>query len=255
MNEAKNGWVKIHRRILQWEWYGDTNTFRVFIHLLLSANHKKKRWKGIIIQRGQLVTSVAKLSVKLNLSSKQIRTAIKHLKETNEVATKATNKYTLITLLNYSKFQNTETEKGKQKGNQEGTQGATNKNDKKYKKYKESSLLMQKSQKKLPGVPENIQTPSEHNQLKAVVWTGKKIILGEYIRFKYEQLRGDVDVDEFLSDMAERLSIRSDEDFPKNLSAWLWACWQKYEPSKKKKLSVEERMRRRAEKYKRGEKI
>ena len=39
-----SGWIKIHRQILEWEWYSDTNTFRVFLHLLLKANHKEKKY-------------------------------------------------------------------------------------------------------------------------------------------------------------------------------------------------------------------
>ena len=40
------GFIKIHRSLLEWEWYQDTNTKTVFIHLLLTANYKDKNWKG-----------------------------------------------------------------------------------------------------------------------------------------------------------------------------------------------------------------
>ena len=32
-----SGWIKLHRKITEWEWYSDANTFRVFMHLLLTA--------------------------------------------------------------------------------------------------------------------------------------------------------------------------------------------------------------------------
>jgi hypothetical protein len=38
-----SGWIKIHRSILEWEWYEDTNTFRLFMHLILKANHKDRK--------------------------------------------------------------------------------------------------------------------------------------------------------------------------------------------------------------------
>ncbi len=48
----QNGWIKIHRKILDWEWYSDLNVRVVFLHLLLKANHDDKKWMGMDIKRG-----------------------------------------------------------------------------------------------------------------------------------------------------------------------------------------------------------
>ena len=40
------GWISLHRKTLEWEWFDDHNTFRIFVTLLLIANHKDKKWKG-----------------------------------------------------------------------------------------------------------------------------------------------------------------------------------------------------------------
>ena len=32
-----SGWIKIHRKITEWEWYDDVNTFRLFMHLILKS--------------------------------------------------------------------------------------------------------------------------------------------------------------------------------------------------------------------------
>ena len=40
------GWIKVHRKLVDWEWYNDINVKVVFLHLLLTANHKEKQWKG-----------------------------------------------------------------------------------------------------------------------------------------------------------------------------------------------------------------
>ena len=45
------------------------------------------------------------LSEQTGLSERQIRTALDHLKSTGEVTIKTTNKYSLITIVNYGKFQ------------------------------------------------------------------------------------------------------------------------------------------------------
>ena len=33
-----NGWIKIHRKLLEWEWADDPNMVALWIHLLLNAN-------------------------------------------------------------------------------------------------------------------------------------------------------------------------------------------------------------------------
>lgn len=99
------GWVSFHRQIMKWEWYTDPNTFRLFFHLVLNANHEKANWRGTEIKRGQLVTSSEQLALQLNLSRQQIRTSISKLKSTNEITTKSTNKYTLVTVEKYDLYQ------------------------------------------------------------------------------------------------------------------------------------------------------
>lgn len=101
----KGGFITLHRKILDWHWYDDIATTRLFIHLLLNANHAPKEWRGRMIERGQVVTGRQQLSAETGLSEQQIRTCIKRLKSTNEITSKATNKYTIITLVNYSYYQ------------------------------------------------------------------------------------------------------------------------------------------------------
>ena len=46
------GFILLHRKLLEWEWYTDHNTKMVFIHCLLKANFEKKEWRGVVIERG-----------------------------------------------------------------------------------------------------------------------------------------------------------------------------------------------------------
>ena len=102
------GWVSFHRKIEEWEWYDDANTFRLFFHLVLKANHKDKKWQGVEIKKGQLVTSSEKLAIELKLSRQQIRTSLDKLKTTKELTVKSTNRFILVTVENYSAYQNVE---------------------------------------------------------------------------------------------------------------------------------------------------
>ena len=45
----EGGFILLHRSILRWEWYGDLNTARLFIHLLLTVNYEPQRWQGIAV--------------------------------------------------------------------------------------------------------------------------------------------------------------------------------------------------------------
>lgn len=102
------GWICLYKKLINWEWYQDGNTCRLFIHLLLLANYEDKYWQGQLIKRGQLVTSLEHLSDDLGLSVQQIRTSIKKLKSTGEITSKATNKYTLVTIERYEDYQSKE---------------------------------------------------------------------------------------------------------------------------------------------------
>jgi hypothetical protein len=103
--KSNQGWIKIHRQLLEWEWYDDLNVKVLFFHLLLKANHKPKKYKGKLIEIGQLVTGLEVLSNETGLSIQKIRTAISKLKSTNEITIKSSSKGTVIQIVNYAKYQ------------------------------------------------------------------------------------------------------------------------------------------------------
>lgn len=98
-------WIKIFRELLQWEWFQKAEMVQLFIYLLLKANCVDKQWQGITIKRGQLATSNATMRQDLRLSEQQIRTCIKRLISTGEITYKSTNRYVVITICNYDKYQ------------------------------------------------------------------------------------------------------------------------------------------------------
>jgi hypothetical protein len=100
-----DGWIKLHRKFRDWGWYKKPETAMLFIELLLSANSKPQEWNGMIIQRGQVVTSRESLSRALGISQRSIRTGLTRLKSTSEVTIETTNKYSIITICNYDKYQ------------------------------------------------------------------------------------------------------------------------------------------------------
>ena len=124
-----NGWLKIHYKFLEWEWSNDPNMVALFLHLLLKANYQGREWRGIKIQRGQLITGLHSLHKNTGISIQSLRTCLMRLKSTNELTIKSTNKYSVITIRNYDKYQYELTSKS--------TSQLTNDQQhlKKYKKY------------------------------------------------------------------------------------------------------------------------
>lgn len=102
---TENGFIKLHRSLLKWEWYDDPKTKILFIHLLLTVNYKDMAWQGKRIRRGSRATSYAELSKETGLSVREIRTGLKHLESTGEVTRSTFPKYTVITIKNYGRFQ------------------------------------------------------------------------------------------------------------------------------------------------------
>lgn len=124
---ASGGYIKVWRSLLDWEWYKNSNTKAVFIHLLLKANHADARWQGTDIKAGQLITSSDGLAKEIGLTRQNVRTALVHLKSTNEITIQSTNKFMLITLENWASYQ-VDTEDSTSKPTSEPTndQPATN---------------------------------------------------------------------------------------------------------------------------------
>jgi len=150
------GWVKLHRQLLEWEWYSDANVSRLFIHCLLKANHKDGSWKGIKIKRGQFITSLDRLSSEISLSKSQLRTALKKLKSTHEIAHESTSQHTVITVVCYDSYQGDSTQDDTPmtfKSHTDDTQIAPNKNDKNENKKDMSDSGESELPKKADKVP------------------------------------------------------------------------------------------------------
>lgn len=185
---VNSGYIKIHRKIIDWEWYTDSNVKSLFLHCLIKANHKKKSWQGIEIDRGSFITSYAKLALELNLSIQQIRTAIGKLKSTNEVTFKTTSKYSVISINNYDDYQEINKQVNRQITNEQQTnnnQITTTNNEKNEKNDK------------------NKDTKHKYGQFKNVLLTDK-----EYNKLKKDYQNID-EIIEFFSSYIEEKGYKS----------------------------------------------
>lgn len=158
-----DSWIKIFRKFLQWEWFHKAEMVQLFVYLLLKANHEDKNWQGIVVRRGQLVTSIASISRDTRLSTQQVRTCLNRLKSTNEITIESTKHYSIVTICNYVDYQSLSNTDNKQINNHSDKQATnkqqtTNKQATITKEYKESRELENKE------IKENIKKENKESQ-------------------------------------------------------------------------------------------
>ena len=103
-----SGWIKLHRKIKEWEWYKDSQVVHLFYHLIVSANDRDKKWKYFNIRRGEFVTSVRNISEETGIPVISVRRKLEILEKSGAILRKTTNKFTLITICKYGSYQSTE---------------------------------------------------------------------------------------------------------------------------------------------------
>lgn len=116
-----NTWVKLYRKFTEWEWYSDINTSRLFLHLLLRVNYEDKNWRGVLVKRGSMITSLGNLSKETRLSVMQIRTSLSKLISTHEITYTGTREYSTITIEKYNEYQTCNTQDNRPITNEQQT--------------------------------------------------------------------------------------------------------------------------------------
>ena len=138
-----SGWIKIHRKFLDWEWFNKSEAVHLFLYMVLKANHKDNKWQGNDVKRGQFISSLGNISSATGITIQQIRTILKKLEKTNEIVVKSTSQFTIVTICKYECYQDEEETTNKPTTNNQQTtnkQSTTNKNEKKEKNEKEVIL-------------------------------------------------------------------------------------------------------------------
>ena len=101
----KSTYIKLDRNMTQWRWWKNRNTLQVFVWLLISANISDHEFEHEIIKRGEVATSLETIGKSCSLTIREVRTALGHLKSTGEIASRQRPHYQVISILNYSKYQ------------------------------------------------------------------------------------------------------------------------------------------------------
>ena len=140
-----NGWIKLHKSIMDhWLW-GDPVVIKAWLDLLLSVNYmdKKVLFNGrlITVKKGQIITSIRKLTERWGCTRRKANNIITMFAEDGMIDIKRDKGGTLLTIVNYSIYQDVrDTDSTTESTTQDTTQGTTqstqHKNIKNYKEYK-----------------------------------------------------------------------------------------------------------------------
>ncbi len=163
------GWFKLYRKVVEWEWFEDPHMVQLFIYLLVKASREDKKWHGIELKRGQVVSSVASILTALNpkrtkrdtalLTTKMLRNRLKRLEDSGTITTESCSKYTLITICNFDNYQQDEGQaegkpranEGQAEGKQRANEGQHLENIKKERIERKSSSLRSELSKASPA--------------------------------------------------------------------------------------------------------
>lgn len=115
---ASNGWVKNWRKLKEWQWYAVPNMAHLFQHLIREANHETQYWRDVRIERGQILTGLDSLQRQTGITVRSLRTCLKRLKSTGEIARQTTNRFSLITINNYEVYQGSDVDSDRQNDKQ-----------------------------------------------------------------------------------------------------------------------------------------
>ena len=104
-----DGWLKLYRSILDSAVFQDAEVLKVWIWLLCNVAFEQHDTicygKVIHLKPGQIATGRKKIAQCTDLNENKVYRALNALKSLGNIEIKATNKYSIITVVNWDKYQ------------------------------------------------------------------------------------------------------------------------------------------------------
>ena len=120
-----NGWIKLYRSTIENPKLTRAARLALWVYILLSVNHYDSKaylcGKEIALKAGQGVFSTPDLSKKLGVSVSVIRRSLDWLESEQQIEQQKTTKGTVITVLNWGKYQECEQQNEQQENNKRTT--------------------------------------------------------------------------------------------------------------------------------------
>lgn len=136
------GWIKLYRQIEEDDlWLSEPfSRGQAWVDLILLANYQEStlfiRGNEIKVTIGQVAWSEQRLALRWHWSRNKLRNFLKLLKSKQQIEQQKTAAITLISILNYRKYQETDSRLNNRKTSESTTEGTHTKKDKNIKKFK-----------------------------------------------------------------------------------------------------------------------
>ena len=102
----EEGWIKLHRKMREWQHYQRPSVRLVFEELLFCANTNAVWFHGIKINRGETIVSIDTICTFTGFSRATVVAALKILEDTKEIKRSKCWRGTRTKILNFDKYQN-----------------------------------------------------------------------------------------------------------------------------------------------------
>jgi len=123
VDAPRSGYVKLHRKLLDWEWVGDPNVLSVFVQILIRVNREPKHWRGIDIPAGAFLTSRDRLAESCGLTEKQVRRALDVLEKGQTISRVRAGLGLLISLQKWEEYQEGPSSEGRKRADDRAESG------------------------------------------------------------------------------------------------------------------------------------
>jgi uncharacterized protein YehS (DUF1456 family) len=144
---AENGWIKVYRKIMDKGYYKRSQYVHLWVHVLLKASHDETEfiWNGKIekLKPGQFLTGRKQLSLETGISQTTIERILEMLESEHQIGQQKTNKFRLLTVINWLEYQKTGQQNGHPADIQRTSSGHpadTFKNEENAKKVKKKDI-------------------------------------------------------------------------------------------------------------------
>ena len=110
-----DGWIKLHRKLIENPIFQKEELLQLFIYCLLKANHEPNKiifnGKEMVVEKGQFITGREVLAKDLNKKPITTYKRLKILENLQILNIKSNNKFSLVTVVNYGLYQSVKEKK------------------------------------------------------------------------------------------------------------------------------------------------
>ena len=90
------GWIRIHRKLIETSWFNKSEYVHLWLYLLLKANHQDKEVfignEKVLVKRGQFLTSRSKLAEVVHIQENKIYRILKCFENEHQIEQQTNNK-------------------------------------------------------------------------------------------------------------------------------------------------------------------